>query len=174
VYGYKSQSARWRKCVDVADSAVGELLGHYFVDKYFPGDSKTVAKEMIALIKQAFAERVPQLDWMDDATRSAALEKNNQIIDLIGYPDRWTDYSSLTLDANDYFGNLQKLDVFAFKELARKVTEKPDKYKWQMSPPTVNAYYEVTRTALRSAVWPRVLCPRLMPDCLSLLMCSRR
>ena len=139
--GQKEQQARWKRCVQQTDGALGEILGQEFIKKQFAGDSKRIARELVESIQSAFAANLPNLAWMDDTTRQRALGKKAAIVNKIGYPDKWRDYSKMKLKKGDYFGNLVASSRFEFEREAAKVGKPVDKTEWGMTPPTVNAYY---------------------------------
>ena len=139
--GQKEQQARWKRCVGQTDGALGEILGQEFIKQQFAGDSKTIARELIEGIQTAFTNGLPDLEWMDDATRQRAVEKKAAIANKIGYPDKWRDYSKLKIKKGDYFGNLVASGRFEFEREAAKIGKPVDKTEWGMTPPTVNAYY---------------------------------
>ena len=139
--GQKEQKARWKRCVEATDNALGELLGKEFIKKNFPGDSKTVAVELIGLIEDSFQANLSGLDWMDDTTRARATKKKAALMNKVGYPDAWRDYGKLTVKPGDYFGNAMAARRFDFEFEANKIGKPVDKKEWGMTPPTVNAYY---------------------------------
>jgi putative endopeptidase len=139
--GQKEQQARWKRCVAYTDGAVGEILGQEFIKKQFAGDSKKVARDMIEGIQTAFANNLPHLAWMDDTTRTRALGKKGAIVNKVGYPDKWRDYSSLKLKKGDFAGNMLAAAKFEYEREAAKVGKPVDRTEWGMTPPTVNAYY---------------------------------
>ncbi len=139
--GQKEQKARWKRCVDATDNAMGELLGQAFVDRRFAGDSKTIALDMIGRIESAFEGNLANLAWMDDTTRTRASGKKQTLANKIGYPDKWRDYSKLAVKKGDYFGNAIASRRFEFDYECAKIGKKVDKTEWGMTPPTVNAYY---------------------------------
>ena len=139
--GQKEQQARWKRCVAQTDGALGDILGQEFIKKQFPGDSKKIARELIEAIQVAFTNNLPDLQWMDDTTRQRALGKKATLVNKIGYPDKWKDYSKLKIKKGDYFGNLVAAGRFEFEREAAKIGKPVDKTEWGMTPPTVNAYY---------------------------------
>jgi len=139
--GQKEQQPRWKRCVIQTDGALGEILGQEFIKKQFAGDSKKIARELVEAIQAAFASGLPSLQWMDDTTRQRALGKKSAIVNKIGYPDKWRDYSKLKLKKGDYFANLVASGRFEFDREAAKIGKPVDKTEWGMTPPTVNAYY---------------------------------
>jgi predicted metalloendopeptidase len=139
--GQKEQQPRWKRCVIQTDRALGEVLGQEFIKKQFAGDSKKIARELVEAVQGAFAAGLPTLGWMDDTTRQRALGKKDAIVNKIGYPDKWRDYSKLKLKKGDYFANLVASSRFDFEREAAKIGKPVDKTEWGMTPPTVNAYY---------------------------------
>jgi putative endopeptidase len=139
--GQKEQQARWKRCVAATDGALGEVLGQEFIKKQFAGSSKTIAREMIEGVENAFASNLGDLAWMDDATRERAIGKKQTLVNKIGYPDKWKDYTKLKIKKGDYFTNLTAASEFEFDFEANKVGKPVDRTEWGMTPPTVNAYY---------------------------------
>jgi endothelin-converting enzyme/putative endopeptidase len=138
--GQQEQPPRWKRCVESVDDAIGDLLGQAYVDKAFPGDSKDKALEMIKDIEAAFEQGLPKLEWMDDNTRKAALQKLRAITNKIGYPDNWEGYKGLTIGAS-FFDNAVAVELWKTDDQLGDVGQPVDKAKWYMTPPTVNAYY---------------------------------
>ena len=139
--GQEEVQPRWKRCINSTDGAFGELLGRYYVERQFAGDSKTKALEIIHGIEWAFEDNLPSLAWMDDTTRGRAVGKMKAISNKIGYPDKWRDYSKLDAKAGDFFGNSMAARAFEFDRTLSRVGKAVDKTEWSMSPPTVNAYY---------------------------------
>ena len=139
--GQKEQQARWKRCIQATDGALGEILGQEYIKKQFPGTSKAVARDMIEGVEVAFANNLAGLDWMDDATRMRALGKKGTLVNKIGYPDKWKDYSKLKLKKGDYAGNVLAASKFEYDFEANKIGKPVDRMEWGMTPPTVNAYY---------------------------------
>jgi putative endopeptidase len=139
--GQKELQARWKRCVNATDDALGEVLGRVYVEKQFPWDSKTIALEMIGRIEGAFESNLTNLTWMDDETRGRAAGKMKALTNKIGYPDRWKDYTKLEVKAGDYFKSGLNARAFEFHRQGDKVGKPVDKKEWGMTPPTVNAYY---------------------------------
>ncbi len=139
--GQPDQKPRWRRCLDSTDQALGELLGQPYVAKHFAGDSKKAAEQMVHAITHAFGRQVMTLDWMDDATRTKAQEKREQMAFLIGYPDKWRQYD-FALDPKVHVKNVLAARAFELRYDLNKIGKPVDRSEWQMSPPTVNAYYD--------------------------------
>ncbi len=139
--GQQEIRPRWKRCVDATDAAMGELLGKAFVERAFAGDSKAIAVEMIQGVEAAFEAALPGLPWMDPSTRQRAVEKVKAVRNKIGYPDKWRDYSKLSVKPGDYFASSVAARVFEFRRNFDKVGGPVDKGEWGMTPPAVNAYY---------------------------------
>ena len=139
--GQPEQQPRWKRCVSSTEGALGEAIGKVFVAQHFAGSSKEKALEMIHDVEKAFEANLPALGWMDDDTRTRAVEKAQAVSNKIGYPDEWRDYSSLSMAADDYFGNALAARRFEYHRNARKVGKPVDPNEWGMTPQMVNAYY---------------------------------
>ncbi len=139
--GQKEIQPRWKRCVDATQAALGEVLGKVFVKERFAGDSKKVATDMIHDIETAFEKGLPGLEWMDDTTRGRAKDKVATLINKIGYPDEWRDYSGLKLKRGDHFGNVISSREFEFDHDTSKAGKAVNRKEWGMAPQAVNAYY---------------------------------
>jgi endothelin-converting enzyme/putative endopeptidase len=139
--GASENEPRWKRCVNATSTAVGELVGKLYVERQFAGSSKEVALEMIGDIEAAFEAGLPDLEWMDDATRAQAEAKVTAVTNKIGYPDRWRDYSGLAVVPGDYFANVTAATAFEFDYQAAKIGKPVDRGEWGMTPEQVNAYY---------------------------------
>ncbi|MGA1984160.1 MAG: M13 family metallopeptidase [Acidobacteriaceae bacterium] len=140
--GQPEQRARWKRCSSAVDSALGEALGKVYVDQYFAGDSKAKMLEMVHDIEAAMASDLDQIDWMSAPTKARAREKLAAIANKIGYPDKWRDYTKLTVKPDDALGNELRANAFENDRELNKIGKPVDKSEWEMSPPTVNAYYD--------------------------------
>ncbi|HMA52719.1 MAG TPA: M13 family metallopeptidase [Magnetospirillaceae bacterium] len=132
---------RWKRCVKAEDRAIGEDLGQYFVAAAFGAEHK---KRMTALVKHlraAYDADIDTLAWMSPETKKQAHAKLAAILDKIGYPDHWRDYSSLEIKSADLVGNIERSNAFETKRDLKKIGKPHDKTEWHMTPPTVNAYY---------------------------------
>jgi putative endopeptidase len=139
--GQPEQRARWKRCVQATDDALGEALGQVYVAQEFPPANKQATLQMVDDIEAAMGQEIQTLDWMSPATKTRAEEKLHAVADKIGYPDHWRDYSKLTVVRGDAFGNTVRANEFEnLRELA-KIGTPVDRGEWGMSPPTVNAYY---------------------------------
>jgi endothelin-converting enzyme/putative endopeptidase len=132
---------RWKRCVTLVDSQLGEALGQEFVARAFSPKLKDDTNRMTKRIEQAMRDDLQALTWMSDATKKRALEKLETIVNKIGYPDKWRDYSSVDVKRGDFFGNVERATRFEQKRDLAKIGKPLDRGEWLMTPPTVNAYY---------------------------------
>ena len=132
---------RWKRCVQYTDGNLGEALGQVYVRKTFGPDLKASTVQMTQQIEDAMAVRIQQLDWMSPATKQQALVKLKAIRNKVGYPDKWRDYSSVKILPDDFYGNDIRATQFEEKRQLAKVGQPVDRTEWDMTPPTVNAYY---------------------------------
>jgi endothelin-converting enzyme/putative endopeptidase len=140
--GQPEQQARWKRCSSSVDGALGEALGKVYVAQYFAGDSKAKMVEMVKDIETSMDKDIDGLEWMTPATKIKAKEKLHGVANKIGYPDRWRDYSALTIKADDALGNAMRADAFENDRELNKIGKPVDHSEWGMTPPTVNAYYD--------------------------------
>jgi putative endopeptidase len=133
------------RALQTVNGSVGEALGKLYVEKMFPAEAKVKAEKMIKNVIRAYQTRISNLTWMSPETKTKAIEKLNKIAIKIGYPDKWKDYSALTIlspkEDGNYFNNIVNLSRWGFKEDLDKLNKPVDKTEWGMSPQTVNAYY---------------------------------
>ena len=132
---------RWKRCVARVDEQLGEALGQEFVRRAFGPETKQNALTMAQQIEQAMAKDIEQLSWMGPETKHNALIKLHSIVNKIGYPDKWLDYSSVVVSRNDFAGNVERATVFESRRELNKIGKPVDRGEWGMTPPTVNAYY---------------------------------
>jgi predicted metalloendopeptidase len=149
--GVKEQLPRWKRCVAATDRALGEALGQAYVKTAFPPEAKTRTLEMVNNLADALASDIKGLEWMNDATKKAAIAKLNAFTRKIGYPDKWRDYSPLNVDRGAYVANLQRSRLFELHRDIDQIGKPVDRSEWGMSPPTVNAYYN---PSLNEIVFP--------------------
>jgi putative endopeptidase len=140
ISGQEEIKPRWKRCVSATQGALGEAVGKLYVERMFAGSSKDVALEMIGDIKATFEAGLQDLAWMDDTTRERAVEKLHAMGFKIGYPDKWRDYSAMTITPDDYFANSMAGISFEFDRQARKIGNPVDRDEWHMTPQMVNAY----------------------------------
>ncbi len=140
--GVTEMQPRWKRCVRFVDRDLGEALGQVFVAKAFSGDTRQRVLEMTGEIEKAMEADIHQLTWMGDATRRQALVKLHGMVNKIGYPDHWRDYSSVRIERGDFAGDVDRATGFESRRQLAKVGKPVDRGEWQMTPPTVNAYYD--------------------------------
>jgi putative endopeptidase len=140
--GVKELKPRWKRCVQYVDRDLGEALGQVFVEKTFGPDTKVATLVMTKKIQKAMEDDIGQITWMGEATKKQALEKLHGMINKIGYPDKWRDYGAVEVIRSDFIGNADRADVFESKRQLAKIGKPVDRGEWQMTPPTVNAYYD--------------------------------
>jgi putative endopeptidase len=136
---------RWKRCVALVDDQLGEALGQEFVARAFSPELKEKTGLMARQIEHSMEEDIKTLDWMSPATKQQALEKLHTIVNKVGYPDRWRDYSSVEIKPNDFFSNVQRAATFESKRDLNKIGKPLDRGEWGMTPPTVNAYYSAQK-----------------------------
>jgi len=140
--GAEKEQERWKRCTSRVDFDLGEALGQAYVAKYFPPIEKNQALEMTLAIEQAMDKDIDALDWMSPETRVKAKEKLHTVMNKIGYPDKWRDYSKLEIVRGDALGNAMRVHQFETARDLAKIGKPVDKDEWEMTPPTVNAYYD--------------------------------
>ncbi|MFJ9362908.1 M13 family metallopeptidase [Nocardia sp. NPDC101769] len=141
VQGLREQPEQWRRAVETVNSVVGDALGKQYVDKHFPAEAKKRALEMVDDLRAAYRENFQNSTWMSPPTRDAAIAKLGKINAKIGYPDKWEDYSKLTVTRGRLVESLRASDVFEAKRMFDRLGTPVDKAEWAMPPQTVNAYY---------------------------------
>ncbi len=146
--GIPEQQARWKRCVDATDTGLGEVLGKVYVAQYFGGDSKARTAEEVKQIEAAMDRDLDQLSWMSPATKAKAHEKLAAIVDKIGYPNKWRDYSALAIKSGDSLGNSMRAREFESDYQLHKIGRPVDKGEWDMTPSTVNADYLATMNTI--------------------------
>jgi putative endopeptidase len=132
----------WQRCVVLIDNQIGEALGQEFVKENFSPELKAKTLHMTRQIQAAMESEIRNLDWMGPQTKVKALEKLHGIVDKIGYPDQWRDYSALEIRRDDLLGNVQRGAAFEVRRQLAKIGKPVDHSEWNMTPPTVNAYYD--------------------------------
>ena len=140
--GAEQQQERWKRCTSRVDLELGEALGQAYVALYFPPAEKQRTLEMTLAIEAAMEKDIDALDWMSEATKVRAKEKLHGVMNKIGYPDKWRDYSSVSIVRGDALGNQIRVHEFDHARNLAKIGKPVDKGEWEMSPPTVNAYYD--------------------------------
>ncbi len=139
--GVKEQKPRWKRCVSATDMMLGEALGQSYIKKHFPPASKKRMDQLVGNLRATLADELGKADWLSAETRTQAQEKLSKIGLKIGYPDKWKNYSALSIDSGKYFENNRAGGLFEHKLDLAKIGKPIDKTEWGMTPPTVNAYY---------------------------------
>jgi len=143
--GVKQQQPRWKRALSVPNGMMGEALGELYVAKYFPPEAKAKMLTLVGNLQKALGQHISGLTWMSDETKAKALEKLSTFVVKIGYPDKWRDYSALTVDPEkSYWQNVQAAIMFNQNVNLADFGKPVDKDRWFMSPQTVNAYYNPT------------------------------
>lgn len=140
--GQKEQKPRWKRAMGYPNGMLGEALGQVYVAKYFPADSKAKMIKLIGNLRKSLAQHIANLTWMSDSTKINALVKLNTYTVKVGYPDKWKDYSNLTIDPKlSLYDNVKAYSLWATKRNLEKMGKNVDREEWGMSPQTINAYY---------------------------------
>ena len=139
--GKEKLRPRWKRCTDDVDGDLGEALGQAYVEKYFSPEAKQKALKMVNEIEAAMEQDVNGLPWMSATTKQQALAKLHGMGNKIGYPDKWRDYTKLEVVRGDELGNVERARQFEFNRQLAKIGKPVDRGEWDMTPPTVNAYY---------------------------------
>ncbi|MDO4319891.1 MAG: M13 family metallopeptidase [Bacteroidales bacterium] len=143
--GVKQPQPRWKRALSIPNGMMGEALGELYVAKYFPPEAKAKMLTLVGNLQKALGQHISGLTWMSDETKAKALEKLSTFVVKIGYPDKWRDYSALTVDPKkSYWQNVQEAILFNQKLNLADYGKPVDKDRWYMSPQTVNAYYNPT------------------------------
>lgn len=142
--GSKTQKPRWQRVHNVVNGTLGDIISEAYVKKYFPPSSKEKLNKLIDNLILAYRERIDSRTWMDASTKKQAHRKLDLLIRKIGYPDKWKDYKKLNITPTNYWDNVCKANVFSFYDNLSELKKPVDRYKWQMTPVTVNAYYNPT------------------------------
>lgn len=142
--GSKQDQPRWKRAVAVVSDRLGEAIGKMYVERYFPESSKKRMLELVRNLQTALAQRIDEATWMGDATKAQAKDKLSNFIVKIGYPDKWKSYDGLQVnDSLSLYENLSNISRWATDDyIAKRVNKKVDKTLWQMTPQTINAYYD--------------------------------
>ena len=139
--GQQELQPRWKRCTRGVDGDLGEALGQAYVEKYFSPEAKQQALKIVKEIQAAMEKDIDGLQWMSAATKQQALAKLHGMANKIGYPDKWRDYSKLEIVRGDELGNVERARKFEFDRQLAKIGKPVDRSEWDMTPPTVNAYY---------------------------------
>ena len=143
--GQQEQRPRWKRALSIPDNLLGEAVGELYVNKYFAHGSKEKMLKLIEALRKSLATHIAGLTWMSDSTKVNALVKLNAFKVKIGYPDKWRDYSGLTVDASkSLYDNVKAAVIYETRRNLNKWGKPVDKEEWGMTPQTVNAYYDPT------------------------------
>jgi putative endopeptidase len=140
--GARELRPRWKRCVQMTDEHLGEALGKVYVEKTFGADGKDRTLRMVNAIEKAMGQDIEQLSWMTPETKKQAMTKLHTVMNKIGYPDKWRDYSRVKISRDDAIGNAARADQFEVARQLAKIGKDVDRNEWEMTPPTVNAYYQ--------------------------------
>lgn len=139
--GIEKQPPRWRRAVNVVNGNLGEVVGRVYVTQHFPPEAKAKMQALVDNLVIAYEESINELDWMGEKTRAQALDKLSKFTPKIGYPDEWRDYSALEIRRDDLVGNMERAALVEYQRRIERQKAPVDRGEWQMTPQTVNAYY---------------------------------
>ncbi|WP_223465112.1 M13 family metallopeptidase [Massilia soli] len=142
--GVTENRPRWKIGVSTVESALGEAVGKVYVGQHFPAERKERMQVLVKNLMEAYRQSIDTLDWMGPETKKEAQAKLAKFTPKIGYPDKWRDYSTLSVDRNDLVGNVMRARTFGYKRNVNKLGKPIDRSEWGMTPQTVNAYYSST------------------------------
>ena len=147
--GQQEQRSMDKRAMELINGILGEAFGKLYVEKYFPEKAKEEMLTLIDYLKKSFAKHIKEVTWMSDATKEKAMEKLNKFSVKVGYPDKWKDYSQLTISPQvSLFENITQVSLWAFQKAIAKVGKEVDKTEWVLPPQTVNAYYDPTNNEI--------------------------
>jgi len=152
--GTEQNEARWKRGVQTVDGALGEVVGKIYVEKYFKPEAKARMLKLVDNLVASYKDRIKQVSWMSDATKRQALVKLNKFNAKIGYPDKWKDYSSLSVKRDELVDNVMRSNLFDYKFNIGKLGKLIDRTEWFMTPQTVNAYYN---PSMNEVVFPAAI-----------------
>ena len=141
LYGSKEQLPRWKRVLDTENGLMGEVLGQIFVKEYFPEKTKERYVNLVEAMRASFKEHIEKLDWMSEPTKQKAYDKLAKVTPKVGYPDKWKDFSTLTIDRGPYAQNVMRANNFWHRFNADKLGKPVDRTEWDITPQTYNAYY---------------------------------
>ena len=141
ITGQKVQTPRWKRILGATDGVLGDAIGQLYVERTFSPEAKARALALVKNLQAALREQIQGLDWMEPATKTQALRKLDAMRIKIGYPDKWRDYSALTVADDSYAQNLMRASDFTFNRELAKIGKPVERTEWGLTPPTVNAYY---------------------------------
>ena len=139
--GKKEQKPRWKRVLDAQENALGDALGQLFVKEFFPEAAKLRYTKMVEGVKEAYAENINALDWMSAETKAKALDKLTKVTKKVGYPDKWKDFSAMSIDRSSFARNIINANKWWYNYNISKLGKPVDRTEWDMTPQTYNAYY---------------------------------
>jgi len=140
--GQPQQKDRWKQVLGAVNSSMGQALGQLYVAKVFTPEAKQRAEELVSNVRDALKARIENLDWMSPQTKAKAIEKWNLFLPKIGYPDKWRDWSGLSISPDNFYANLESAQKFNYDYDLAHIGKPTDRQEWGMTPQTVNAYYD--------------------------------
>ncbi len=149
--GTKTMKPRWKRAMSATNRRLGQPLGKLFVEKHFDASSKQHIEQMVENLRSAYKSRIEQLDWMSEETKKQAMIKLASFGYKIGYPDKWKDYSSVTIVSDNPVANIMAVNQFEFRYMVNKLGQPVDRDEWHMTPQMVNAYYS---SSMNEIVFP--------------------
>ena len=149
--GAKELKPRWKRCTELTDGALGHDLGRRYVELTFGDEGKARTNELIVALRDSLRTDLKGLDWMEAKTRKRALEKLASTMDKIGYPEKWREYEGVKIDRGDLLGSIRSARAYETHRQLNKISKPVDRKEWDMTPPTVNAYYN---SQLNEIVFP--------------------
>lgn len=139
--GKQEMKPRWKRSIEIINATLGETLGKLYVQKHFSESSKKRIGEMVENLREVYKERILQLDWMSDSTKTQALAKLEKFNKKIGYPDVWNDFSSIDINKNSLLQNVINANNWQYNHMVSRLNKPVDRNEWLMTPQTINAYY---------------------------------
>ena len=152
--GVTENRPRWKSGVSLVEGALGESAGKLYVEKYFPAERKARMEELVKNVTAAYKESIDHLDWMTPATKGEAQAKLAKFVPKVGYPNKWRDYSKLSIRSDDLVGNVKRASEFGYNRNITKLGQPIDREEWGMTPQTVNAYYS---SSMNEIVFPAAI-----------------
>jgi putative endopeptidase len=146
--GQEKMEPRWKRILDVTSGSLGEAVGQLYVKEYFPPEAKQKMIELVGNLKISLRKRIEVLSWIGEETKMEALAKLDKIVVKVGYPDKWRDYAGLTVVRDSYVQNILNSNHFEFTYAMDKIGKPVDPSEWEMTPQTVNAYYQPNKNEI--------------------------
>ncbi len=146
--GQEKMEPRWKRILDATSASLGEAVGQLYVKEYFPPEAKQKMLDLVGNLKKSLRMRIDSLTWITPETKQEALAKLDKIVVKVGYPDKWRDYSGLTVTRDSYAKNRLASNQFEFRYAMDKIGKPVDPMEWEMTPQTVNAYYQPSKNEI--------------------------